>query len=244
MPNHIRNRLIASPATIDALWDAEKSEIDFGRLIPVPEIIAKHENTPSHIKSLAEIALGLIDFRMAQRPAGTYASDGIGAMSSALHASNCTRQLLEGPHAKDLKPEDFEMFVDFMRAYRECGHCDWYDWNCANWGTKWNAYDCNRIAQSLVEFDTAWSHPRPVIDALAARFIGDHIIHSWSDEDTGSNCGQREYAHGTVMSERIPESGSREAYELAFDMRPSLRDEYIFDDAKGTYAYVDEEATA
>jgi hypothetical protein len=58
---------------------------------------------------------------------------------------------------------------DRDRCVRE-GIPNWYDWNCENWGTKWNAY-----AQSIIEqdddmlqlrFDTAWSPPTPVIEAL------------------------------------------------------------------------------
>jgi len=43
------------------------------------------------------------------------------------------------------------------------GATDWYDWNVANWGTKWNA--CHSQIEEVedeylnVRFDTAWSPP-------------------------------------------------------------------------------------
>jgi hypothetical protein len=46
---------------------------------------------------------------------------------------------------------------------------NWYDWNIANWGTKWNAYDVNMVDpweedQPLhYNFTTAWSPPEPVM---------------------------------------------------------------------------------
>lgn len=47
---------------------------------------------------------------------------------------------------------------------------NWYDWRCDNWGTKWEAC-CIDVVDSgkdyaCFNFDTAWSPPIPVYDAL------------------------------------------------------------------------------
>ena len=46
---------------------------------------------------------------------------------------------------------------------------NWYDWQSENWGTKWNAYECefqkDRFGLTY-EFLTAWSTPEPVIRKL------------------------------------------------------------------------------
>jgi hypothetical protein len=65
----------------------------------------------------------------------------------------------------------------------------WYAWNSKGWGTKWNAYD-QEIAEDHVQFDTAWSHPAPVIEALAAKFPDEEIRCKWADEDVGNNLGE------------------------------------------------------
>jgi hypothetical protein len=40
---------------------------------------------------------------------------------------------------------------------------NWYDWNCNNWGTKWEPthYEKNQVTAEIVDiqFDTAWSPP-------------------------------------------------------------------------------------
>lgn len=59
------------------------------------------------------------------------------------------------------------------------GHQSWYGWNNANWGTKWNA--CDTVAdidiehlegevEVVIKFDTAWSEPLPIFDALAEQY--------------------------------------------------------------------------
>jgi len=36
---------------------------------------------------------------------------------------------------------------------------NWYDWNCSNWGTKWNAKNISSINGESYNFNTAWSPP-------------------------------------------------------------------------------------
>ena len=49
---------------------------------------------------------------------------------------------------------------------------DWYKWSINNWGTKWNACNCSfnppmeDEPYGILTFDTAWSLPLPVLEAL------------------------------------------------------------------------------
>ena len=49
-----------------------------------------------------------------------------------------------------------------------------YEWCCANWGTKWDVRDATQKASSRNRasfiFDTAWSPPVPIIEALSSKF--------------------------------------------------------------------------
>lgn len=71
---------------------------------------------------------------------------------------------------------------------------DWYNWACAEWGTKWNAYEVSatlqigsQATQELdrkafdaldaeadvtlnVQFDTAWSVPEPIFDHIIENY--------------------------------------------------------------------------
>lgn len=55
------------------------------------------------------------------------------------------------------------------RCYAATGYKDWYDWSVANWGSKWNSYQLDiKAAEPLsFEFQSAWSFPTPVFEAIA-----------------------------------------------------------------------------
>jgi len=57
---------------------------------------------------------------------------------------------------------------------KKYGHKDWYDWNCANWGTKWDveASEGNPNDDELVQlnFDTAWSPAEEVCNHIRDKF--------------------------------------------------------------------------
>ena len=53
------------------------------------------------------------------------------------------------------------------------GHKNWYDWNVANWGTKWDVGgdgQTDRIDPNTLQasFDSAWAPPCPAYEKLAA----------------------------------------------------------------------------
>lgn len=54
------------------------------------------------------------------------------------------------------------------------GEFNWYQWNNANWDTKWNACEVNidrsSVGSATISFDTAWSAPMPVFVAMAKQF--------------------------------------------------------------------------
>jgi hypothetical protein len=79
----------------------------------------------------------------------------------------------EGPYPIDWSTEDFEQLLRCMRSLREYGHTSWYEWSNANWGTKWNAYEINRISDTVIKFQTAWSMPAKWFEKLIDKFPGE-----------------------------------------------------------------------
>ena len=65
------------------------------------------------------------------------------------------------------------------------GFDNWYDWRCANWGTKWNASETSYDKENqTLRFDTAWSIPYPVI-AKIAEDNPKANLDGYSEEETG-----------------------------------------------------------
>lgn len=93
------------------------------------------------------------------------------------------------------------------------GAKDWYEWRLNNWGTKWNACDCNADDQTLT-FSTAWSWPQPIMVKLAELCNKHNVWFEgiWADEDCGCNTGTFSGVEG-VMNYDYWDDCSNEAYE-------------------------------
>jgi len=86
------------------------------------------------------------------------------------------------------------------------GHADWYDWRCANWGTKWDAYDVyissddNDEDYFHVSFDSAWS---PVIEYIEkASILYPLLKFELEYEESGMDiAGSIHYQFGEVIFE-------------------------------------------
>lgn len=89
--------------------------------------------------------------------------------------------------------------------------CNWDTWNCANWGTKWNAYSCAfdvKDGSATIKFDTAWTVPYPVIVAFANAF-NIEFEHRYFDE--GQFCwGIEEWTFERGSLRRTKKRGSLE----------------------------------
>lgn len=61
----------------------------------------------------------------------------------------------------------------------------WYDWNCNNWGTKWDAeaelteHSADHLQYS---FDTAWAPPVEAMTTLSKNFTSVHVELDWEEE--------------------------------------------------------------
>jgi hypothetical protein len=64
------------------------------------------------------------------------------------------------------------------RNIEECGYADWYEWNNANWGTKWGACDVELNDDlpvkdgyiASLKFESAWSPAVDLIRNISSKF--------------------------------------------------------------------------
>lgn len=105
---------------------------------------------------------------------------------------------------------------------KEFGHANWYDWNIANWSTKWDVdaeiadFDTTDT-EVIVSFQSAWSPPQRAIATLAEKFPSLNIRHSYFEEGM-CFVGIDEYEKGEIVNEIYNEDSQTEEWkQLARD---------------------------
>ena len=99
---------------------------------------------------------------------------------------------------------------------------DWYEWNVANWGTKWDLCDVNfdgAVEDKIIvySFESAWSPISPVVEALAKEFK--QLSFNYAFYETGSDYwGEVEYKKGEVVSEEGGDISSASCERLEYLM--------------------------
>jgi hypothetical protein len=221
MPNHVRNRLIiqADESLVAKILDHLRGEpeedgsprhIDFNKIIPLPEAMMIDE--------------------------GSNGDMGLAILQRTGFAGMTYKDVKK--RFDELEPEDKNARLKLGQQYsdneKKYGHRSWYNWSIANWGTKWNAYNHSKPAPNEIWFDTAWSCVHSLVRRLSQMFPEAVFWYTFADEDTGSNCGEIVLQNGEGML-CVPDDGSKEAYEIAFEMRPDIREYFRFDGK--TYHY-------
>ena len=101
---------------------------------------------------------------------------------------------------------------------------DWYNWNCRNWGTKWDvAVDSDdEYSDTYIEgptengenlvvyynFHTAWSPPFPALEKLSAQYP--KLLFTLSYEEEQGWGGEAEFLRGENISDAAYESKCRD----------------------------------
>jgi hypothetical protein len=132
-----------------------------------------------------------------------------------------------------------KMSDELMEKY---GYNNWYDWQLAHWGTKWNSYshwNMDDMDANEFGFQTAWAHPMPIIEALSIKFPNIRFKIKFADEDFGHNLGSYEILDGLIENEFFPEGGSTEACMLALEVQGG-EDYYLYDQFVEGYLEEDE----
>ena len=114
----------------------------------------------------------------------------------------------------------------------------WFEWCRKNWGTKWNAFRSSE-SDNVIEFETAWNGVPELISKLGVIFPDVIFEYLFADEDIGYNVGKIEFKD-TIIKNTFLMGGSKEAYELAFDLW-DCADEWVWNKETNKYDYKDNE---
>lgn len=187
MPNHVTTKIHASKEVLSSMLN-EEGHIDFSMIIPYPQEM--QDTVGMGICMGAEKAAELV--------CGEPLSGN--PLLAALEASN-----RNDVNVLELRDESFDQFIVMAINKKKTGYYHKMNFNREVWGTKWNAYDqsIECIADGLVSFDTAWSHPEEILKALSLKFPSEEIKVEYADEDTGSNCGYYTIMNGKITEQSI-----------------------------------------
>jgi len=114
----------------------------------------------------------------------------------------------------------------------------WYNWNVKHWGTKWNSSQCKKKSENTFQFETAWRGVPDLIRIISVRHPNVTIVYKYSDEDTGYNCGVGAFKNGEHDFKQL-EGGSVESYNLCFELKPDVKENYKLSE-QGKYVYVED----
>lgn len=240
MPNHVKNRVrfTGEQSRIDELLRTVQNDeegfgtIDFNKIISMPKELEIEcgSRTDDGFKAYSDfITVCLFD-----------RSDGKIDVFSIPESSEKAFLKIR----KDIDAETFKLGKQAYQNKIKFGHTGWYDWCIDNWGTKWNAYGFGEFESNTLSFCTAWSRTMPVMTRLSEMFPDVHFNYAWADEDFGCNVGEAELQNGETTFENIPAPFSKEAYEMAADIRGEdlLADrQMVFNEKTGTYEYLSDE---
>lgn len=107
----------------------------------------------------------------------------------------------------------------------------WYEWSIKNWGTKWNAYKSNlKDKDNTIRFMTAWNGIPKLIKKLGIIFPEIEFEYAWASEDFGYQVGLIKFKDTVVLEENIPIGGTKDAYDLACNIRKETLKEHCINE--------------
>lgn len=222
MPNNITNQITfgsdsAALAAFQRMLHEMRMEgeplgsFDFNKLLPMPKElnIEAGSRTDRGLKLVREYHHALEELER-QKPALTPAE-------YVLSLRQC-KGLYREKRIAD--PETWALGEQAYSNIQRLGCPTWYEWCNRNWGTKWNAYRSRPLREDsdTMVFFTAWASVPKIVSLLSKKYPEQTITYRWADEDIGYNVGELTLKGGEVIDINVPESGSREAYEMAAEI--------------------------
>lgn len=181
MPNWTYNCISADKKWIALVKEKhtdEKGNFDFNTLIPMPKSLEVTSGSMNDVDLYYYIS-EKDTLTLAQVRKSPYAKLIVNVFNEDWIAE-IQRRVREMVDEKN--PPDYNMGKQLAENYDKYGHMTWYTWAYDEWGTKWNACNCNFDKNSF-SFDTAWASPIPVLKKLAELYPDIPFTVTSEDED-------------------------------------------------------------
>ena len=204
MPNWVQNEIIfenASDEKVAALirelklaTESDERAFDFNKIIPMPESLNVAWGSSTD-RAIAYYVTERLTIPVEQTNLKDLVHNSFSDDWATEVVSRIKKYIDEG--GTDDWDKVYEAGKQYMYNREHYGCYTWYEWCCRHWGTKWNACEPDwSLDDGMLVFQTAWSAPFPVIEALAQKYPDLEFTHRWADEDIGSNCGEMWWSEG------------------------------------------------
>lgn len=221
----VSTHIVTMPETAETYGDRTHVSpayrtLNFETVLPPPSEIEGIPSSSTTEDAVYALTGKMVIELMAEKLAENHREDAFVQMQLAMH-----RQLGAGRYTAErlarLTEDDLAIGRRAIAAIAACGYATWFDWNRANWGTKWNAYEYEDVQRSqgvfVCRFQTAWTVPEPILQALAARYPTLAFeTHSFDEMWNFALHGQSHDGRFTTLS--VPEDNASmlAAYERAY----------------------------
>jgi hypothetical protein len=221
MPNWCVNQVDvkgdeADVARLIALVKGDEGDFDFGKIIPIPDspYYAANETQSNFLCGCKKVwvetkaQVGKYDEEGYEKAEGLWLVDGFPVVKQKLDNGTIRDSVAAMFGGSEVCPTHKVGQISSQPDW-------WYNWNCANWGTKWNAGEVwndrtdngeTTEGTTSYNFETAWSPASPVIEALAEQFPTLTITHRYCEGGMGF-AGEAVYERGSLVSQDEYSSG-------------------------------------
>lgn len=112
------------------------------------------------------------------------------------------------------------------------------DWLLRNWGTRNRAFNVCWVSDNEIIFDTLWNPAIPIFMKIAKQFPNVSFSFKYAKKErVGTKTGELCAYNGNITLFRRPKAFSRDAFEIAFELMPHLRNYYTLNMKTDEYEY-------
>lgn len=242
MPNWCYNKVTANKKVLERLLD-DKGKVTFENLVPIPlelKSLDAYSNCDTQtIEALLNILYIQDDSKLKSLYTNRYFKDEE-ALTFEEYKAKCFKDY----------PMTQLLTCKSMKDKYKC--FDWYNWNCSNWGCKWDASNdftpdngYNPDVDEFIEFMTPWSPPEGVVNALASELPDEELVWHVDEESCAFSIDYIFNGDGTYREENVfPEyftpyiPTQEDLYYVGMDTCTSLKEaKAIFKDELGEANY-------
>ena len=224
MPNWVKTIIKTDSEVIKDILKKYKQDnnLSFDKIIPMPKDLDVEYSSMGE-QGLIYLFIKNTDEKIKSKIESAYKElNGFdGSIKNSIYFNDIKKEFNKFSQDKKFK-DSIKLGEKYLDNFLKYGYCNWYNWRCKNWGTKWNNDSLEYSNDSLILY-TAWSCPTPIIKELSHRYPSFLFQISFADELIKENSGFLEIKNQKCLyyERELTEENIKNIWELNLN-----KDEY------------------